>query len=119
MKHRLSCHAFVAALLALTATASLARSCDEVISSIDARLKARGISAYTLEAVPLDNVKGQRVVGSCDAGTQKIIYAHSPATATPVAGTTVAQFHSPGATPSPAAPSSLAASTAPVSTSSQ
>ncbi|HLB15441.1 MAG TPA: DUF1161 domain-containing protein [Burkholderiales bacterium] len=52
------------------------KACEELKAEIDAKIKANGVPAYTLEIVPNDQVKegdGQ-VVGSCDGGTKKIVY---------------------------------------------
>jgi hypothetical protein len=64
------------AALMLAASPALARKdCEELKSEIDAKIKANGVSAYTLEIVPNDQVKdGDKVVGSCDGGTKKIVY---------------------------------------------
>jgi Protein of unknown function (DUF1161) len=64
------------AALMLAASPALARKdCEELKSEIDAKIKANGVSVYTLEIVPNDQVKdGDKVVGSCDGGTKKIVY---------------------------------------------
>lgn len=62
-------------LLALAATPALARkSCEELKGEIEAKLKAKGVTAYTLEIVGKDEQKEGRVVGTCDGGTKKIVY---------------------------------------------
>lgn len=61
--------------LALAATHALARKdCDELKSEIDAKIKANGVQAYTLEIVPQDQATDGKVVGTCDGGTKKIVY---------------------------------------------
>ena len=50
------------------------KSCEELKSEIDAKLQAKGVKSYSLEIVPNDQVKDEKVVGSCDGGTKKIIY---------------------------------------------
>ncbi len=37
-------------------------------------MKAKGVAAFTLTIVNNDEVKEQKVVGSCNGGTQKITY---------------------------------------------
>jgi hypothetical protein len=82
MKFRLNAtHAVVATLLTVTALAASATPCDEVISSIDGKLKTRGVSGYTLEAIPVAEVKNQHVVGVCEVGAKKIIYTRTQSTA--------------------------------------
>ncbi|HVO67740.1 MAG TPA: DUF1161 domain-containing protein, partial [Syntrophales bacterium] len=50
------------------------KPCNELKDEIDAKLEAKGVVNYTLEIVPADEVKDQKVVGSCDGGKQKITY---------------------------------------------
>jgi hypothetical protein len=63
----------IAALLCLPAFAEV-KPCEELKSEIDAKLKEKGVPNYTLEIVPADQIKDQKVVGSCDGGTKKITY---------------------------------------------
>lgn len=58
-----------------------AKSCDELKSEIAAKLDAKGVKAYSLEAVANADVKDQKVVGSCAGGTQKIVYSRGSAPA--------------------------------------
>jgi hypothetical protein len=65
----------VATLLLLCATpAFAAKPCEELKSEIEAKLKANGVENYTLDIVANDDVKDQKVVGSCEGGTKKIVY---------------------------------------------
>jgi hypothetical protein len=65
----------VAVVLLLVATPAFAmKACDELKSEIEAKLKAKGVKSYTLEIVPNEQVKDEKVVGTCDGGTKKIIY---------------------------------------------
>jgi len=50
------------------------KPCDELKSEIDAKLQAKGVVDYTLDIVPADEVKDQKVVGACDGGKKKITY---------------------------------------------
>jgi hypothetical protein len=50
------------------------KPCDELKSEIESKLKEKGIQGYTLEIVPSDQVKDEKVVGSCEGGSKKIIY---------------------------------------------
>jgi hypothetical protein len=58
----------------LTTAAWAARPCEDVKSEIAAKLDAKGVKAYTLDIVADDAVKDQKVVGSCEGGTKKIVY---------------------------------------------
>lgn len=76
----------VLALITVIASASAhATSCGEVQSGIGARIKARGVQSYTLDVVPAAEVKDQKVVGSCEGGSKKIVYSRTPAVAKPAA----------------------------------
>lgn len=62
---------------AATAPATAAtgkKTCDDIKSDIDAKLKAKGVKTYTLDIVPKADVKDAKVVGSCEAGSKKITY---------------------------------------------
>jgi len=62
----------VLGILAFPAFAS--KNCEELKSEIATKLDAKGVKAYTLEIVATEEVKEQKVIGSCEAGTKKIIY---------------------------------------------
>jgi hypothetical protein len=68
---------FMAVAVALVFCApvfSAIKPCEELKSEIDAKLKEKGVVNYTLEIVPADQIKDQKVVGSCDGGKNKITY---------------------------------------------
>ena len=50
------------------------KPCEDLKNEIDAKLKEKGVVNYTLEIVPADQIKDQKVIGSCDGGTKKITY---------------------------------------------
>jgi hypothetical protein len=80
MKPTLALAAFV--LLSASAQPVLATSCDEVKSDIAKKLEAKGVTSYTLEAVPKDQeVTDGKVVGACEAGAKKIVYKRGAAAA--------------------------------------
>ena len=64
-----------AAALALLFLPMLAHaSCDTVKAGIDARIKAKGVSGFTLAVVPANQTPaGGKVVGHCQ-GDQQIVY---------------------------------------------
>jgi len=67
----------IVVVLMLASSPALARkSCDELKGEIDAKIKAKGVTSYTLEVVT-GEVKDGKVVGSCDGGTKKIVYKRS------------------------------------------
>jgi len=50
------------------------KSCEELKAEIEAKLKAKGVEGYSLEILPTDQVKDQKIIGSCEGGTKKISY---------------------------------------------
>ena len=50
------------------------KPCEELKAEIDAKLQQKGVKSYSLDIVPNENVKDEKVVGSCDGGTKKITY---------------------------------------------
>jgi hypothetical protein len=68
--------ALVAALLIATPALAQRKDCGELKAEIEGKIKANGVKAFTLDVVPTDKVKDGdgKVVGSCDGGTQKIVY---------------------------------------------
>jgi len=71
---------FVAVALSMLSTAAWAQKpCEELKGEIDAKLQAKGVKSYTLDIVANDAVKDQKVVGSCEGGSKKIVYARSGA----------------------------------------
>ncbi|MGH8355051.1 MAG: DUF1161 domain-containing protein [Pseudomonas sp.] len=66
-----------AILFSLLATPLLAapKPCEELKREIEIKIQASRVTSYTLEIVPSAEVKDENmVVGSCENGTQKIIY---------------------------------------------
>ena len=50
------------------------KPCEELKAEIETKLKAKGVEGYTLEIIPTDQVKDQKIIGSCEGGTKKISY---------------------------------------------
>ncbi len=71
---RILCLLIAYALLLLASAYGQIKPCGELKDEIDEKLKAKGVVNYTLEIVPGDQVKDQKVVGSCEGGTKKITY---------------------------------------------
>jgi hypothetical protein len=55
------------------------KPCEELKSEIAKKLDTNGARAYTLEIVAKDKDAEGKVVGSCEAGTKKIIYSKAAA----------------------------------------
>ena len=70
--------ALAATLMLAVAPASAAvKSCAELKTEIEAKIKAKNVKAYTLEVMASADVKDQAVVGSCEGGKKKIVYMKS------------------------------------------
>ena len=50
------------------------KSCDELKTEIAAKLEAKGVKGAQLEIVATEEVKDQKVVGSCAGGKKKLSY---------------------------------------------
>jgi hypothetical protein len=98
-------HFAATTLLAASAAPVLAIGCDELRDSIDARIRAGGVSSFSLTVVAADTTAPGAVVGTCDRGARKIHYLKGTASAAPVATLAPA--------PATAAKPVAAASTAP------
>jgi hypothetical protein len=70
-------HLFTLTAGALVASASLANNCDTIRAGIDAKIRASGVTDFRLTTLPADAPASGRVVGSCDQGTKKIVYAQA------------------------------------------
>lgn len=70
-------HLVVACTLSVAATSAGAQAanCDSIRTGIDAKIRASGASGYTLAVVATDAKIDGKVVGSCERGTKKIVYA--------------------------------------------
>jgi hypothetical protein len=55
------------------------KKCEELKTEIETKLKDKGVAGFTLEIVPADQIKDQKVVGSCDGGKNKITYSKDAA----------------------------------------
>lgn len=62
-------------LLSIAGTTMAAgKPCDDVKAEIDAKIKAKGATSYTLEVVEKGSVTDKKVVGSCEGGSKEIVY---------------------------------------------
>ncbi|WJN59546.1 DUF1161 domain-containing protein [Pseudomonas sp. SO81] len=63
------------ALFTLAGSALAAgKPCDELKAEIEAKLKDKGVAAYTLEVVEKGAAGDKTVVGTCEADTKEIVY---------------------------------------------
>jgi len=55
-------------------TLAAGKSCDDVKAEIDAKIKAKGVASYTLEAVDKGSAADGKVVGTCEGGSKELVY---------------------------------------------
>ena len=55
-----------------------AAGCEALMAQIDAKIRAGGVTQFTLTTVDASAEAGGRVVGTCDLGTKKIVYEPGP-----------------------------------------
>ncbi|HUO67199.1 MAG TPA: DUF1161 domain-containing protein [Gammaproteobacteria bacterium] len=65
-----------AVALALVASPAIAqvKSCEELKSEIEVKIKANGVKEFTLTIVDKGAAEEGKVVGTCDGGSKKIVY---------------------------------------------
>jgi hypothetical protein len=74
MKRRVSLLMIIGATSVVFAAPSFAKSCDEVKAEIAAKLDAKGVVGYTIEAVPTEQPDDRTKIGTCEGGAKKIVY---------------------------------------------
>jgi len=89
------------ALLLACAQAFAAKPCEELKSEIAAQIEANHVPSYTLEIVANDQVGDRTVVGSCDGGTNKIVYTRGGAAPAPAPEAAPAKADAPAPAPAP------------------
>lgn len=57
------------------------KPCEDLKAEIAKKLDAKEVKSYTLEIVAKDKEVEGKVVGTCEAGTKKIVYSRAPASA--------------------------------------
>lgn len=67
------------ALFLSTASAWARKPCEELKTEIAAGLDAKGVQHYTLEILAKDSQDARKTVGSCNGGSEKIVYERQPA----------------------------------------
>lgn len=76
------------------------KPCGELKNEIADKLDAKGVKNYSLTIVANADVGDQKVVGSCDGGTNKIVYKRGEAAA-PAAPAETAPAETPAAEAAP------------------
>jgi len=73
MRPKLLAATMLLSLISLPAFA--AKDCNELKMEIAAKIEANGVKSYDLTVVKTEDVKPEdKVVGSCEGGTMKIVY---------------------------------------------
>ena len=75
-----------AALLLTTSLNAAAATCESIRAEIESKIRASGVVRFTLATVAADAKVAGKVVGSCELGTRKIVYAPAELAAPPAAG---------------------------------
>lgn len=63
--------------------AQAAGNCDQIKAQIDTKVRASGVSQFSLSVVDAEAPAVGKVVGSCDRGSKKIVYLAGAAAAAP------------------------------------
>lgn len=69
------------------------KNCADVLARIEKQLVAKGEAAPVLKIVPKGLAAGERVVGSCENGTQRIVERSRPTSVTEAASTAAGGRH--------------------------
>ena len=76
--------AIAAVLIVPACSHAQAKPCEDLKTEIAAKLDAKGVKGYSLDIVAKDADAGEgKVVGTCEAGSKKIVYKKGAAAATP------------------------------------
>ncbi|MGH8518812.1 MAG: DUF1161 domain-containing protein [Panacagrimonas sp.] len=59
------------------------KDCEELRAEIDARLQSKGVKGFSLDIVEAGDTGSARVVGTCDGGRHRIVYARGGGRPTP------------------------------------
>ena len=89
---------FAAALLVLGGAAH-ADNCEPIRAQIEAKIRDAGVAVFTVTVVPNAAATVGEVVGSCDNGQKKIVYARGAGAAPAPAATPPAAARAPTSVP--------------------
>ncbi|MEO8671567.1 MAG: DUF1161 domain-containing protein [Tahibacter sp.] len=66
-------------LASLSGIAAAHKPCEELKQEIAAKLDTKGVQHYQLQVVASTAPDARKTAGSCDGGTQRIVYQREPA----------------------------------------
>ena len=88
----------IASVTLVCTGAAHAISCEELRSSVEAKIQSKGVKSFTVTVVDANASAPGQVVGSCELGSKKLVYSQSGTKATtPVQA--AASPHSPAPSP--------------------
>jgi len=67
----------------LASSSAFAATCEELQQSIEARMRANGVTSFTVTPVDAAASAPGQVVGTCDQGRTKLLYVRGAATSAP------------------------------------
>ena len=71
----------LAALISFSTASHARKPCEELKQEISAKLDAKGVRQFSLDVVAADAADTRKTVGTCDGGTQRIVYRRDTPTA--------------------------------------
>ena len=66
--------ALVSLLVVAAPAGAQVKPCEELKAEIETKVRNNGVTDFTLTIVDKDAAEDGKVVGTCDAGTRKIVY---------------------------------------------
>jgi hypothetical protein len=91
--------ASIGLVLCVATAAAHATPCEQVMAPIEARIRAKGVADFRLEAVDLAASAAGVQVGTCDLGRKKILYLRGTPGAARAAAPAGAPASAPGSAP--------------------
>lgn len=73
----------VLATAAISPVHASRKDCDQLRAQIEDKLRSRGVQGYSLDIVEAGDTGSARVVGTCDHGAYRIVYARGGGKPTP------------------------------------
>lgn len=79
MRFRSTCFSVfvVTGVTLVFAEAAQATSCEELRSTVEAKIQSKGVKSFSVTVVGADANSPGRVVGSCELGSKKLVYSQS------------------------------------------
>jgi hypothetical protein len=101
-RHRIAALMLLGGLAGAIAPAQAQVTCESLSAQIEARIRASGVTSFSLRTLDVGETAPGKVVGSCDKGAKKIVYLQS-------AASSAAPATSPARAATPAGPAAPAA----------